>query len=414
MSRRNTLPDASSKSMWYFYNPNMVTQGISEFEQKWGRRNLEDNWRRKNKGTSEMLMANDEDEETEGAGKKIKDVHTPEYYLQDIPLTDSMMMASHRKLEGSLYDAGYIYNNDLGEYAMSAEQYENLVRRYKQSDYTVPSYYYLYLLYKKLGKTAESEKYKNILLTEAPESVYAKTILDPDYLNKMAQQSNETEQLYEQTYIRFNNGEYATVIALADNALERFPKDRLASKFAYLKGLSVGRLAGTDEAMRNEMKKITADYHGTEISKAAQNLIDFLDLQTPEMKQAEQVERAKTLYKLDKNDVHWFVWFVDRKESINQLWFDLQNFSYEHFINDRLDFERKDINAQKVLLIVKSFSDFQRTNEFYIIFVKDSESKKNIKYEYSVFLISKTNYATMEEDGNINDYIEFFKKEYAD
>jgi hypothetical protein len=41
--------------------------------------------------------------------------------------------------------------------------------------------------------------------------------------------------------------------------------------------------------------------------------------------------------------------------------------------------------------------------------VNDAEAKKNAKYQYSVFMISERNYAIMEEEGNIEDYMEFFK-----
>jgi len=34
---------------WYFYNPQLVEQGKMDFQRKWGRRKLEDNWRRRNR-----------------------------------------------------------------------------------------------------------------------------------------------------------------------------------------------------------------------------------------------------------------------------------------------------------------------------------------------------------------------------
>ena len=414
MGRRSTLPDATAKSMWYFYNPQMVTQGMGEFEMKWGRRNLEDNWRRKNKGTSEMSMIADNTGagEEEGA-KKIQDIYTPEYYIQDLPLTDSMMLISHHIIEESLYAAGYIYNNDFAEYALAAGQYEELIKRYPQSDYIIPAYYYLYQLYNKTGKTAEAEKYKNRILENAPESVHAKLINDPDYLNKLAQLTGESEQLYEQAYNQFNTGEYRSALELASNALEKFPNDVLAPKFTYLKALSTGKIAGTNDVMREEMRTITTNYPGTELALAAQNLIDFIDGETPELKQQEQVELAKSLYTYNIDEKHYFVWYVDRKENINQLWFDVQNFHSEHFINDRLFFERIDINPQQgIMLVTRGFSDFQHAHRFYEKFLSEPEAKKNILYQYSNFLISESNYAILEEDGNIEIYIEFFKKEY--
>jgi outer membrane protein assembly factor BamD (BamD/ComL family) len=414
IGRRTTLSDPTTKSQWYFYNPTTVSQGIGEFQVKWGRRNLEDNWRRKNKGTVEMAMNAgivDTDEQTAGA-QKIQDIYTPAYYLQNIPITDSMMLASNRVIEESLYAAGYIFNNNFDEHAMAAEQYEDLLRRYPQSDYVIPSYYYLYQLYTKLSKTAEAEKYKNLLLSKAPESVYAKIILDPTYLDKLAQQKGESEQMYEQAYNHYTRAEYRSVIDLATDALERFPKDVLTSRFAYLKAISEGKSAGTNEVMRAEMKKITTDYPGTDIAAEAQNLINFIDGEDPVMKQAEQVERAKALYTYNENEAYYFIWVVDSKENINQLSFDVQVFNVERFANIKLEFKDNNIDGVHVLLIVKGLADLQRAQAYYRTFVMDLDVMKNARYKYSFFLISVSNYAILAEDKKVEDYLEFFKKEY--
>ena len=415
LGRRATTTDPTSRAQWYFYNPTTVSQGIGEFQVRWGRRSLEDNWRRQNKGTLEMSMvaASGVDDETQAAGlRRIEDIHTPAYYMQNIPLSDSMMRVSHRMIEESLYASGYIYNNDFEEFALAAAQYEDLLRRYPQSDYTVPSYYYLYQLYNKLGRAADAERNRNLLMSRAPESVYAKIILDPTYLDQLAQMKGESEQLYEQTYIRFTNDEYQTVIQIANDALERFPSDVHAPMFAYLKAISTGKLAGTNEAMRNEMRAITTGYPGTEVAIAAQNLINFIDGEEPELLQVEQVERAKELYNYSVTGVFHFGWMVDSKENINQLSFDVQVFNVERFINVPLDFVINRINPQNVLFMVKGFADYQRATAYYRTFVMDLEATKNARYENVMFLISEENYAILEEEKNIDDYIEFFKKEF--
>ena len=415
MGRRTTLSDPTAKAQWYFYNPTTVSQGIGEFQVKWGRRPLEDNWRRKNKGTLEVAMTaggNADTDEQDAGVQKIQDIYTPAYYLQNIPLTDSMMQTSHRMIEESLYASGYIYNNDFEESALAAAQYEDLLLRYPQSEYVIPSYYYLYQMYHKSGKVSEAEKYRGRVLAQAPESVYAQIILDPTYLDKLAQQKGESEQLYEQTYNHYTRAEYQSVIEMADGAMERFPKDALIPKFAYLKAISEGKSAGTNEAMRDAMKRITAEYPGTDIAAEAQNLIDFIDGKDPVMRQADQVERAKTLYTYSETGAFIFGWMVDTQENTNQLTYDVQNFNTEHFINVSLEFERTNIDGRHVVFLVKGLADYQRAVAYYRTFLMDFEVMKNAKYEYATFLISESNYTILEQDKNMEDYIEFFKKEY--
>ena len=46
------LPNASGGASFYFYNPQTVAQGKTQFQRKWGRRPLEDHWRRRKKELS--------------------------------------------------------------------------------------------------------------------------------------------------------------------------------------------------------------------------------------------------------------------------------------------------------------------------------------------------------------------------
>ena len=64
-----TIPTLSTgDKSWYFYNSQTVNQGKNEFERTWGKRKLEDNWRRKNKtvvSLDEFEDFNYEDEDNE-------------------------------------------------------------------------------------------------------------------------------------------------------------------------------------------------------------------------------------------------------------------------------------------------------------------------------------------------------------
>jgi len=50
---------------WYFYNTATLGIGASEFQMLWGKRKLEDNWRRKNKGMSSLNSATGIEKETD-------------------------------------------------------------------------------------------------------------------------------------------------------------------------------------------------------------------------------------------------------------------------------------------------------------------------------------------------------------
>ena len=94
--QQQAINSTNNQSQWYFYNPLTVGIGKSDFQRIWGKRILEDNWRRKNKQNmleSETEQAADTvaSPAVAEAKKKVSDPKKPEFYLQDIPLTDSLM-----------------------------------------------------------------------------------------------------------------------------------------------------------------------------------------------------------------------------------------------------------------------------------------------------------------------------------
>src|SRR5210317_1672296 len=118
---------------WYFYNLNAKSFGQPEFRMKWGERVLEDNWRRKNKRAITQQTQEEGSEADSLAaenGTPVLDNKTREYYLVDIPLTDSAMDISNERLEDALYNMGVIYMDDLLDYDESIESFRALMNRY--------------------------------------------------------------------------------------------------------------------------------------------------------------------------------------------------------------------------------------------------------------------------------------------
>jgi tetratricopeptide (TPR) repeat protein len=103
---------------WYFYNPQTVAYGQVTFKQRWGQRQLEDNWRRSNKNTVSM---DEMDEMAEAIDSsqiviRVEDPLQKEFYTQYLPLTDSLMAISHDNIRDALYNAGKIYKSDFSNY----------------------------------------------------------------------------------------------------------------------------------------------------------------------------------------------------------------------------------------------------------------------------------------------------------
>lgn len=81
------LGRSSEGGGWYFYNPQTVTYGKAQFQQEWGRRKLEDDWRRMNKQTvsDEEYGEFAELADSTRAVVRITDPMEKAYYTQDLP-----------------------------------------------------------------------------------------------------------------------------------------------------------------------------------------------------------------------------------------------------------------------------------------------------------------------------------------
>ena len=223
---------AEQGGSWYFYNQAAKGVGQPEFRMKWGTRKLEDNWRRSNKREISFETISGEEGGVDSTGvlaekQKVLSSKSREFYLQDIPLTDSMMQFSHERIIDALFNAGTIYKNDLEDIPRAILTYTDLLDRYPGNDYTLNTYYNLYSIYNQENNMQLSNVYKQSIVREFPESQPAQLLTNPNYAAELMAKENEVNNYYERTYQLFQQGYYDRVIRDVDTAVVRFAKDPL-------------------------------------------------------------------------------------------------------------------------------------------------------------------------------------------
>ena len=173
-AQQPTIPNmnlGNGSNAWYFYNPALVSAGKTEFQRKWGRRKLEDDWRRRDKASFSMddLTGNDEtaDLENEEGETEItddtaasdttqlneasNDPHKPEFYIQQLPLTPEDIATSNEIIADGLFNMGIILKNQLGDFDASLDAFNRLDNQFPQNDFRLEAYYNTYLIYMQLG-----------------------------------------------------------------------------------------------------------------------------------------------------------------------------------------------------------------------------------------------------------------------
>jgi len=431
-SRRSMGPGIGSAvgGGWYFYNPQAMSMGYSEFIAKWGNRKLEDNWRLSNKQQTSFSI----DDEIEGEvtadslmvvdSNAVKTSTNPKdrnYYLQNIPLQASQIDASNEKISQALYHAGFIYKESLKEYSDAITTFEEFNHRNEEPhDLSNQVYFQLYLLYNDAGNKEKADYYKNLLITNYPDSDYAKLLLDPDYFKELQKKHNHLKNLYEKTYKAYEEGQYTMVVYNCDQALSVNEEDDIIPKFLYLKAISMAKTDVVD-SMTVNLSLLIERYPNSEVTPLAENILQNMGLYdpdaslTPEELEAQQVmEEAKSMYVVDKESEHYFVVMVNsEKVNVNGIKTRISDFNKKSYSANNLSVSSLMFDGPWQMITINKFENAHKAMMYYRAITNSVYVFPEIEREsFKPMIISLEDYPKLYQDKDVEKYLRLFSVEY--
>ena len=265
LSRGDAFSQGNRGGDWYFYNPVTIALGKNDFKRKWGRRKLEDNWRRRNKASIGLADETGEElAEMTGGEREVKDVKSREYYLQDLPLTPEMLQASEKQIEEAYYKAGEIYLYRLNDPEKALECFDAYIQRFKNTANLPMVYYLASTTALKAGKAAEAERYKTELTALFPESDFARGLQDPNYFRQVEDVLKVVEKKYQEAYRYYQKVYYHEAAQICDRILKAYPDNKLKANVLFLKAMCVVNTGSPQEA-KNALEEVIAARPGKEI-----------------------------------------------------------------------------------------------------------------------------------------------------
>lgn len=437
------LSQQQQGSGWYFYNPTTVTYGKTEFEQLWGRRRLEDNWRRKNKGSvSELVMAEETEEPVNGETPaqpvvpRVDDRHNREYYLQDLPLTEEKMAASHIKIRDALFNAGRIFRQDFHNYPMAISEYEDLLKRYEHNIYQLTIWFELWELYKQTGDQEKSAYYRNLIIGNYPDSKYARYLVNPNFFIELEARNDSLNQLYQQTFNQYRQGHYPEAGRLAKQLKSMEPDSLLLPKVSFIETIADGTQLEMDQ-FGKKLEEYIHTYPASPAKPLAENILKLiLDSTLVDYQQlialgylSDEIENDELLtadraandefggkFSYDDELLHYFViaFPVTADVDLNRLKFDIANYNIDHYMKTDFDIETENMNPQTHLLVVRSMEDKQQALIYFRSIIRKREVFETLKNtEYVNFTVSSANFRTVMSDRTYMEYLRFFIKNYS-
>ncbi|MBB5648179.1 tetratricopeptide repeat protein [Pedobacter cryoconitis] len=272
--RNNLFPDATRRnnagapatSSFYFSNPAALSRGYTDFLTKWGNRKQEDNWRQSIKSSSQTTSESIAKVENDGyptdkigMEKTIADKDTTgKKYMAAVPLTVEAVKASNEKIIDAYYEIASFYQQELDDQPEAIRIYQLILSRFPDNSHLGSVYYSLYLCYQKTDP-ANAAKYKALVLDKFPGSVYAKTILDPDYSIKQSDLEAAGIKRYNQVFELYEGKAFPSVITEVNTTVQQYPAGSINPQLSYLRAIAIGRTQQID-SLTAAFKAITNAY----------------------------------------------------------------------------------------------------------------------------------------------------------
>jgi tetratricopeptide (TPR) repeat protein len=410
--RENNFGKKTSGGRWYFYNPATLSFGHSEFQKKWGKRKLEDDWRRKDKKTSNEL----ENDTTAKAEKNLKtneNKKEPNYYKEKLPLTKEKKRASDLNIMEAHYQAAMIYKDYFLEEESAIKMLLQITKRYpKNKEYTPLAYYNLYQIYTENKQNKKAEKCKNTLLQVFPETIYSKLLNDHEYLKNIEKETQKQKTNYEQTISFYNNREYLRVISRCDSIKLITKENVLKSKYDLLKAFALSK-TNDRTAFKKQLEQVVKKYPETEEKERAKEILALLENPEKIIKTNREAETGSP-YIFDTKAAHYFLLLIPKNETDVNF---IKTLLSDHH-NEKLKIEALEITAtlfgnNRHLIMVKTFAGSKKAAEYFNNFSSASKVNNELsKTESKKLLISTQNFQYFFKHNDIEKYYEFFNRNY--
>ncbi len=405
---------------WYFYNNAATSSGRSEFARKWGKRTLEDNWRRSRRESSAEFAVADNpdslDEEMVSADRKKGEPDAPEFdfeaereaLMNTIPFDEEAKTLALGKIELAYYNLGNIYNFKLLEKENSIESFKILISRFPKTEHYPEALYQLYLIYTALDDKDSAQFYANELQRLFPDSLYAKLIENPNYLADLDATGERLKRLYKIAYDFYDVGNLNESLMLVERAIQEYPDNDFSDNLELLKILIIGKMEGIYK-YQFLLQEFIKDNEESELLEHATALLET------SRKYQEKEEKQKGIKFIKEFDhEHYFVAVFNNRNNIAaKVSEKINDFSEKKFPQKELKTGSLILNDNQSLVMVNAFINKKEAQEY--LKALNGNDNPLLSFEsvnFDTFVISRENFQVLFQTKELSAYLDFYKENY--
>ena len=444
MSMDLNIPDNNEKAQWYFYNKQLVSQGLRTFKQKWGERTLKDYWRFSHEISSlmggdtmpedsvdiyaeenEEIIESDSiilDEEIEEEPEVLEtDPTTREFYIQQIPDTEEKREAANIALRNALFEAGVKFKDNVGDKNLTISYLERIVNEFPEFERMAETYYQLFIAGSRWNEPEKAEYYKNLLIAGYQDSSFTKAIQQPDFFDDAATRTHKEDSMYVKAYNHYIQKEYDKVEYENITAETKYPKGKHRARFMFIDAMAK-LYGGKHEEALESLGALIEKYSNDSISIMAGNistgikegrlLQSGINTSIWDKKADGTIKSEKDSvpsFSNNRNEPYYFVLaFPNDSVDEKRLLFEMARYNFSRYMVRNFDMSFEKFTAI-TLFEIKEFLNFDEAFLYRKRLYENGEMARLLEGMNSM-IISKTNLDLLLNHYSFGDYQEFYER----
>ena len=427
--------DMSGDGMFWPYNGRLRASGLQTFQDVWGDRVLEDDWRRSNKLGNLFSDDGEEGAEGEDSAEEALDPLDPanlpsfDELLASLPCEEEARLVEEGRMAEAYYNAGLDYREKLNDNKKAIETWAELIEVLDSSDFHPTAHYQLFRTY--LEREIE-ENYQNPFCDDCnsefwaaeilrlyPGSEWARLIEDPEFQDEAEIIREAQREEYEAFLNRYYLKDYQQVLLDIDEVLARDSANAFECKHRLLRTQCVGGLtsySGERTPYFEALASVVSDCPDTEEAAFAQDLMRKLGVSLgddPTPKELEETEEQSE-FAIQPDNEHYLAIFIPvGRGNGDQVKAKVADFNNSFFGSKRLKVTSNLLDRSTQVVLVKSFPNMREGMDYYTVFTGNREGLIEVNSSgYEMVLISNENYVSLFKNKNVIGYAQFFAQQY--
>ena len=264
--------NTNNTGKFYFYNVQLVGLGKQQFKNQYGNRPLADFWVLSQGGGGGAVSTAGDKKENIVADDDSR--YNIDFYIEQIPSSEVALDSIRSYRNDAYYNLGLIYKEQFKEYEMAAVDFENFLDNDPIENLILPTKYHLFKTYANFNTTL-SNKYRDDIVNNYPDSRYAQIIKNPQSVSSFGNDEDSPEKIYKNAYICYEEQDYYWALNDVNEAIEKFKGLEIEAKFELLKAYLLFRTTG-ETAFIEKLNFVIINYPNTVESEHAKEALEKL------------------------------------------------------------------------------------------------------------------------------------------